>query len=328
MINPAEAYVPYIRNDPFHHFGMPSSLMHRHQPMDLLGKRSFQDDLSLYQATVKKLQTEASSSLLQGPNPVGNTLNKLPVLNYSNQNLSFLSSNQNYASQFDLFSLYAKNMKFSGLGSNYGQQASAGLNTNISTDFENLKAFNQVSQPQPELNDLSCGVSHDSLIALNAKNVNINYFDDLALNMSVKTETRSNSEESDQMKEASATSTGKSEETLKRKAGRPKKNSTNSNSNSAAKSAKSLKKIIDEDLENDSEALLSYKDEGHGSESEVCEPTLVEYTRQFPEWDLETIFRFLKSSKSKDQFQKAKEARIMRACIGAQKKTKKQISMF
>jgi len=57
---------------------------------------------------------------------------------------------------------------------------------------------------------------------------------------------------------------------------------------------------------------LSETSEVKAEPIQVKEPTLVEYTKAFPEWDIATIFSFLQSGKSKESFEKEKEFRAER----------------
>lgn len=45
---------------------------------------------------------------------------------------------------------------------------------------------------------------------------------------------------------------------------------------------------------------------------EMPEPALMDFTRQFPDWDLATIFDYIKSGKSKELFEKEKQCKIER----------------
>lgn len=45
---------------------------------------------------------------------------------------------------------------------------------------------------------------------------------------------------------------------------------------------------------------------------EMTEPALVDFTREFPDWDLATIFSYIKSGKSREVFEKEKQYKIER----------------
>jgi len=64
-----------------------------------------------------------------------------------------------------------------------------------------------------------------------------------------------------------------------------------------------------EDKTNENVQIVPYK-----------EPVLVEYTKSFPEWDLATIFSFLRSGQTKSSFEKEKEFRMERKKRRAQKR--------
>jgi hypothetical protein len=293
---------------------------------ELLRKRTFQENF--FQETLKKVRTDPSNEMVKGLNPMVNTSS---VLNYHVPSMTPFSFDTQNGVNFA--STYPINMQLFMPNLDYNQQIYANIQAKL-PDISNEASFPGMANSAKSDLSFQAQTFTTNTIEANEDHAKMdNKFgsEDQSWFINIKSETsddRSTSEQNSQTKEGSTSKTVECKRRNdKRKVGRPRKDSLPSEADSVKKTTKSLKKILDEDI-SDEDLAVERREDNSVVGSEFSEPILVEYTRQFPDWDLETIFRFLRSSKSQIQFQKDKEARVVRACIGAQKKNKNSLRVF